>query len=120
MPKSHEVYIHHINDEIRFLQSLPEFQDGSSLKKDAVRSRAVVRSLEIIGEAASKIAPEFREEHDEIPGRRIIALRNRLIHDYMGINFNIVVNVLQNEVPQLAEQLKGLLEGSSSEDSELE
>ena len=115
MPKSHEVFIHHINDEIRFLQSLPRFSDGASLRNDPVQSRAVVRSLEIIGEAASKIDADFRQKHDEIPWRRIIALRNRLIHDYMGINFNIVVNVLQNEVPQLAEQLQALLEGEIPE-----
>jgi uncharacterized protein with HEPN domain len=115
MPESHEVYLHHISDEIRFLRSLPAFTDGSTLKNDPVMSRAVVRSLEIIGEAASKIEPEFRTKHAEIPWRRIIALRNRLIHGYMGINFNIVVNVLQNEVPRLAEQLRGLLprDGSS-------
>ncbi len=110
MPKSHEVYLRHINDEIHFLQSLPRFSDGASLKNDPVQSRAVVRSLEIIGEAASKIDSDFRKRHDEIPWRRIVALRNRLIHDYMGINFNIVVNVLQNEVPKLAEQLQGLLQ----------
>lgn len=74
MPKPHEVYLHHINDEIRFLQSLPEFSDGPSLKRDDVKSRAVVRSLEIIG------------EHEEIPWRRIIELRNRLIYDYILLN----------------------------------
>ncbi|MEX2443799.1 MAG: HepT-like ribonuclease domain-containing protein [Alkalispirochaeta sp.] len=109
MPKSHDVYLNHISDEIRFLQSLPKFSDGPALKNDAVQSRAVVRSLEIIGEAASKIDPGFRSKHAEIEWRRIIALRNRLIHDYMGINYNIVVDVLQNEVPQLAKQIEGLL-----------
>ena len=109
MRKAPDVYLHHINDEIRFLQSLPEFTGGQSLQSDDVRSRAVVRSLEIIGEAASKIDPDFRARHEWIPWRRIIALRNRLIHDYMGINFNIVVSVLRNEIPRLAEQLKELL-----------
>jgi len=108
MPKSHEIYLRHIHDEIEFLQSLPGFSDGSSLRNDPVQSRAVVRSLEIIGEAASKIDSDFRSKHDTIPWRRIIALRNRLIHDYMGINFNIVVNVLHHEIPRLAEQLKNL------------
>jgi uncharacterized protein with HEPN domain len=120
MPKSHRVYLLHIDDEIRFLQTLPQYSDGASLKNDPVQSRAVVRSLEIIGEAASKIDSDFREEHDEIPWRRIIALRNRLIHDYMGINFNIVVNVLQNEIPRLSEQLKGLLQGDIPKKSENE
>ncbi len=110
MPKSHNVYLLHIIDEIRFLQSLPAFVDGASLKNDPVQSRAVVRSLEVIGEAASRIDPDFRADHAEIPWSRIIALRNRLIHDYMGINFNIVVNVLQVEVPQLANQIERLIQ----------
>ncbi len=114
MSKTHDLYLHHINDEIRFLQSLPQFPDGAALKNDAVQSRAVVRSLEIIGEAASKIDPDFRARHTEIPWRRIIALRNRLIHDYMGVNFNIVVNVLKNEVPLLERQLERLLPGGNS------
>ncbi|MEX2443794.1 MAG: hypothetical protein WD492_09330 [Alkalispirochaeta sp.] len=56
MPKSHDVYLNHANDELRFLQSLPEFSNGPALKNGAVQSRAVVRSLELIGEAAGKHA----------------------------------------------------------------
>ncbi len=117
MPKSHEIFLRHIHDEIEFLQSLPRFSDGTSLRNDPVQSRAAVRSLEIIGEAASKIYTDFRARHDTIPWRRIIALRNRLIHDYMGINFNIVVNVLHNEIPSLAEQLKSLQGGDEQSET---
>jgi len=117
MPKSHEIYLRHIHDEIEFLQSLPRIPDGTSLRSDPVQSRAVVRSLEIIGEAASKIDADFRAKHDTIPWRRIIALRNRLIHDYMGINFNIVVNVLHNEIPRLAEQLESLHGGGEQSET---
>ena len=109
MPKSRDVYLRHIMDEIRFLKSLPPVDDGVALKDDAVKSRAVVRSLEIIGEAATKIDPDFKSKNPNIPWRRMIALRNRLIHGYMGINYNIVMNVLQHEVPRLANQLESLL-----------
>lgn len=118
MPKSDDLYLRHINDEVAFLRSLPEFSSGSFLKEDPVHSRAVVRSLEIIGEAASKISSDFRAQHAEIPWRRVIALRNRLIHEYMGINFNIVLNVLNVEIPRLAIQLEVLLNEDSSADNE--
>lgn len=85
MPQPHDAYLAHILAELRFLQALPPFADGAALRTDAVQSRAVVRSLEII------------------------ALRNRLIHEYMGVNYNIVVDVLTSEVPRLIEQLEGLV-----------
>jgi uncharacterized protein with HEPN domain len=101
MPKLPDVYIRHILDEITFLERFREIPDGATLKRDEVLSRAVVRSLEIIGEAATNVDEGFRAQHPEVPWRRMVAMRNRLIHGYMGVNFNIVVNVLRNEIPVL-------------------
>jgi uncharacterized protein with HEPN domain len=76
-----------------------------------------VRSLEVIGEAASNLPAQFRRTNKQVAWPRIIALRNRLIHGYMGINYNIVVNVLQNEVPVLKRQIVPLMEPSDDTDS---
>ena len=74
-------------------------------------SRAVVRSLEVIGEAASKLDFTFRAEHPQVAWAKIVAIRNRLIDDYMGINYNIVVDVLNNEIPALRGQVETILSG---------
>jgi len=109
MPKSPEVFLLHMVDEVRYLRSLNHIRDGSSLNSEPTVSRAVIRSLEVIGEAASNIDEEYRSQHPEVPWRRIVALRNRLIHGYMGINYNIVVNVLHNEIPELERLLVPLV-----------
>lgn len=110
MPKSPDVYLHHIVDEIQYLETLRQFEDGHQLKSDPTLSRAVVRSLEIIGEAATNISEEFKNANPDIPWRKIIAFRNRVIHEYMGINYNIVVNILNDEVAPLKESISGLLD----------
>ena len=64
---------------------------------------------EIIGEAASNIDETYRGAHPEIPWKHMIAFRNRLVHGYMGINYNIVVHVLQNEISTLRSKIESLL-----------
>jgi len=67
---------------------------------------AVVRQLEIIGEATSKLSKDFREANPEIPFRDIIDMRNVLIHDYAGVNTTIVWETCKNDLPQLREAVK--------------
>jgi len=101
--------LHHILDEVGYLLSLKKLDSGEQLRSDETLSRAVVRSLEVIGEAASKIDPELRAVHSEVPWPKMVAIRNRLIHGYMGINYNIVVSVLRNEIPALQSQIEEIL-----------
>ena len=71
---------------------------------------AVIRNLEIIGEATKRISLGFKEQHLEIPWRQMAGLRDVLIHDYMGVSLKIVWNVLQNELPQLKIKIIELLD----------
>ena len=69
---------------------------------------AVIRNLEIIGEATKKISHQVKDKNQEIPWRQMAGLRDVLIHDYMGISLKIVWNVVQNEIPPLKIQIMGL------------
>jgi uncharacterized protein with HEPN domain len=66
---------------------------------------AVVRNLEIIGEAAKQLPAEFKKRHSAIPWRQIGGLRNRIVHDYAGIDLKLVWNILQTAIPKLAIQI---------------
>jgi uncharacterized protein with HEPN domain len=70
---------------------------------------AVERNLEIIGEAARRLSEELRQEHSEIPWRRIIALRNVLIHEYDDIDLKEIWEVASFHVPRLIDQVRPLI-----------
>lgn len=69
---------------------------------------ATLRNLELIGEAATRIPPEVRQQFPEIPWRLVIATRNRLIHGYLGIDADTVWSIVQSDVPQLLPALRQL------------
>ena len=72
--------------------------------------RAVTRSLEIIGEACRKLPKDFRDGHGQVPWRKIAGMRDRLIHDYKAINYRIVREAVQDELPALEIILEQLIE----------
>ena len=69
---------------------------------------AVVRNFEIIGEAANRLDPAYREQHPEFKWNRIRGFRNRLIHEYFGIDYEIVWDIIENNIRQVVEQLEKL------------
>ena len=79
------------------------------MRSDLVQD-AVIRNLEIIGEATKRVSQAIKEQHQEIPWRPMAGLRDVLIHDYMGISLKIVWNVVQNELPQLKIKIMELLD----------
>ena len=70
---------------------------------------AVVRALEIVGEAAGHISEEFREAHPEIAWHKMIGMRNRLIHEYFRVNYGAVWDTIKNDLPDLIEILEELV-----------
>ena len=95
-------YIKPIRDEIAFILSVID----EDLTKDAfleneTLKRAIIRSLEIIGEATKKIPVDFKLKWNSITWKNMAGMRDRLIHDYMGVNYTIVWDVIKNKIPEL-------------------
>jgi len=80
---------------------------------DRMLALSIVKSIEIIGEAASTVSKEFRENHKEIPWANIIAMRNRLIHVYFDIDLNRVWDTLTDDLPPLIVALEKILSQES-------
>jgi uncharacterized protein with HEPN domain len=92
-------YLRHILVEADYLLVRRTGLGFDEFVGDETIRRAVVRSLEIIGGAAKKIPPEFRALHPEIEWRAIAGLRDRLIHAYFGVDYELVWDVVQNRIP---------------------
>ena len=77
--------------------------------KSTLIQDAVIRNLEIIGEATKNISQDLKIQNSSIPWKQMAGLRDVLIHDYMGISLKIVWNVVQNELPQLKTAIKEIV-----------
>jgi uncharacterized protein with HEPN domain len=105
MSKESVEYLKHIRDESLYILSVTskgitkeEFLNDETLK------RAIVRSLEIIGEATKKIPADFKIKWNNVKWKEMAGMRDRLIHDYMGVNYSIVWDVIINKIPELCAQ----------------
>ena len=111
MSKEPVEYLKHIRDESLYLLSVTstgitkeEFLSDETLK------RAVVRSLEIIGEATKKIPVDFKIKWNNVKWKEMAGMRDRLIHDYMGVNYSIVWDVIINKIPDLCAHVVKVIE----------
>jgi uncharacterized protein with HEPN domain len=111
MSKEPLEYLKHIRDETLFILSVIDNDiTKDDFLQDETLKRAVVRSLEIIGEATKKIPVDFKLKWDSISWKNMAGMRDRLIHDYMGVNYSIVWDVIKNKIPELHEQIVRVLE----------
>ena len=81
----------------------------SEFENDDLHQLAILKSVEIIGEAASRISEETKAEHPDIPWAEIIGLRNRLVHAYFAIQLDIVWQTVQEDLPPLIAQIEPLV-----------
>lgn len=111
MSKDPKEYLRHIHDECLYLISVSENLTFVDFIKDETLKRAVVRSLEIIGEATKKIPADFKIKWDAIQWKNMAGMRDRLIHDYIGVNYAIVWDVLKNKIPTMQKQILEIING---------
>lgn len=84
------------------------------LEKDIMLSSALLRQLEIVGEAASSISHDFRGRYPEIPWHKIIGMRNRLIHAYFDVDPEIVWSAVTIEIPKIIPLLQSIIDRENS------
>ena len=102
-------YVRHILDETVYLMAASQDLTRERFVADDTLRRAFVRSMEIIGEASKKVPAELRQKYPGIDWRAMAAMRDRLIHAYFGVDYDIVWDVACNKIPPLRRDIEEVL-----------
>jgi len=106
------ILLDYLNDIIESIADIKEFTNGmtrESFSTDKKTIKAVVRSLEVIGEAANKLPDDVRDRYPEISWQEIIGMRNRLIHEYFGVDLDIVWQTIEEDLEPLENAVKKII-----------
>lgn len=109
MSKESIDYLKHIADECAYIISVSSDLSKDELLDNETLKRAIVRSLEVIGEATKKIPADLKIKWGSIQWKNMAGMRDRLIHDYIGVNYSIVWDVVKNKIPELNTQVREIL-----------
>ena len=109
MRKEDTVYLKHILESIRKIENYVKGLEKGEFMKNSLVQDAVIRNLEIIGEAAKNVSEDFKNKHKNIPWREIARMRDKLIHAYFGVDLNITWEVIKRDLPKLKKQINKIL-----------
>lgn len=109
MKKDDLVYVKHIHDAILKIEEYTETIDYEDFIKQTLIQDGVIRQIEIIGEASKKLSADFKKEHPHIPWKDIAGMRDKLIHDYFGVDVGVIWDTIVRDIPLLKEYVSHLL-----------
>ena len=110
MSRSVVEYIKHVKNELDYLLQKSEGLDFDTFDTDETLKRAFSRSLEIIGEAVKNVPEEIRFEYPKVEWKAMAGMRDKLIHHYFGVDFELVWDIIENELEELSFQINRIIE----------
>ena len=108
-------FLNHVREETKFILKTCEGLEREDLMRNQLLQRAVLRRLEVIGEAVKNISEELKQRHPELEWKKLTGLRDKLIHHYFGVDWVIVWDVITTRIPSLHEQIEQLVEEEKKE-----
>ena len=115
MKKDDKVYLRHILDAIKLIEEYIKNKDYEDFKNIRMLQDAVIREIEIIGEATKNLSTDFINKYQEIPWRKMAGMRDRLIHGYFGVDLAAVWDTTTKDIPSLKERLQKILKEEEKE-----
>ena len=107
--RSYRDYLDDILRAIGEILSFVEDMDFETFRSDRRTNLAVIRALEIIGEAARHIPANERRRHSQVPWQEMVAMRNKLIHQYFGVDLEVLWRTVQEDLPPLRDEISRVL-----------
>jgi uncharacterized protein with HEPN domain len=107
--KDNKIFLGHILECIMIIKNYVKGVSREDFEKDIQLQDAVIRRIEIIGEAAKNISEEFKEDHPEIPWYKMIGIRNTVIHEYFGVKIGVVWDVCQKSIDELKTAIEKII-----------
>ena len=109
-PRDYRDYVADMVEAIGDIESFIKGMTYEDFIADKKTRNAVIRSVEVIGEAAAKLPDEIRSKEPQMPWARIVGMRNRLVHEYFGIDNQILWKTVSESIPELNNEVKRLLD----------
>jgi len=103
------LYLNDISESVNAIETYIENMDYDNFINDRKTYSATIRELEIIGEAVSKLSDELKDQYPNVLWQQIKSFRNKLIHEYFGVDYTIVWDVVKNELPVFKYQIINIL-----------
>ncbi len=109
MSKDDEVYLQHILDSIVLIEEFTEEIEKNEFTRNELVQSAVIRQIEIIGEATKRLSNKTRDEYPNIPWKDMAGMRDKLIHGYFGVDIDAVWDTVQRDIPKLEKDIENVL-----------
>jgi uncharacterized protein with HEPN domain len=110
MKKDAMVYLQHIMDAINRIEKYLDKVTCEEFLENELVQAAVIREIEIIGEASKRLPEDFRIKNPNMPWRKMAGMRDKLVHDYMGVDIDAVWDTVDRDIPQLKNKLISVIE----------